>query len=392
MSYSLRGRVDSRLAALLPVLLAACVLAGALGEWWPVELVALMAAVGLVLDVQLYDRVLDYQPAWLAVPLGLLELGVIMAVVRIAGIAVPLWPAVALFGAGWLVAQVLGHAGFPLLRLSYGDDGGELGLAGVVNATAVAATVVACAGFAYAQRPPTVHLASGVHRGPIVITRREILEGESGTIVRGGIVVRANDVTIRNLAVVGGENGIVVDGYHGVKIEHVAVSGAKLDGIHVRRAAVSIRDCSVATLDDEYGQGIDISYGADKGENSIMGCSIVGGLEGITVHSSNVMIGDNTVTGTRLNGIAVTEMSMGMVEHNQVRDGRSVGISCNDHSMCEIEHNVVVGMRPDGSGNLWQLGFGVLASYNSEAELDDNDLASNPRPAAAVLDSQLERR
>ena len=391
MSYSLRGRVDSRLAAVLPVLFAACVLSGVLHEWWPVELVALMAVVGLLLDVQLYDRLLDYQPGWLAAPLGLLELGILMAVVRLGGIAVPLRPALALFGAGWLVAQVLGHAGFPLLRLSYADDGGELGLAGVLTAVAVAGTVVASAGFAYAQRPPTVRLGAGVHQGPLVIAKREILVGDRGAIVRGGIVVRANDVTIRNVTVVGGENGVVVDGYSGVKLEHVSVSGAKLDGIHVRRAAVRISDCSVDALGNPYGQGIDISYTADKGESMVKGCSVVGGAEGIVVHSSVAMLADNTVSRTTLHGIAMTEMSMGMIEGNEVRNASGVGILCNDHSMCMIERNVVVGTRSDAaSGDLWSAGFGLLVSYNSEAELKDNLFGANPRPIGAVLDSTIE--
>ena len=57
-----------------------------------------------------------------------------------------------------------------------------------------------------------MHLAAGVHQGPLVITRREMLVGEPGAVVRGGIVVRANGVAIKNVTVVGGENGITVDG------------------------------------------------------------------------------------------------------------------------------------------------------------------------------------
>lgn len=390
MSYSLRGRVDSRLAALLPVLFAACVVSGVLHEWWPVELVALMAAVGLVLDVQLYDRLIDYQPGWLAGPLGLLELGILMAVVLLGRIAVPLLPALALFGAGWLAAQLLTHAGFPLLRLSYADDGGELGLAGVLTAVAVAGTVIASAGFAYAQRPPTVHLGAGVHQGPLVVSKREILVGDPGAIVRGGIVVRANDVTIRNVAVVGGENGIVVDGYSGVKLEHVWVSGAKLDGIHVRRTAIRITDCSIDALGERYGQGIDISYTADKGESVVMGCSVIGGAEGIVVHSSMAMLAHNTVSRTTLHGIAMTEMSMGMVDRNEVRDALGTGILCNDHSLCMVKRNVVVDTRSNAaSGDLWSAGFGLLVSYNSQAELKGNVLGANPRPTGAVLNSTI---
>ncbi len=50
MAYTLRGRLDSRLAAALAPLLAACVLALALQAWWPFELAALMLAVGLALE------------------------------------------------------------------------------------------------------------------------------------------------------------------------------------------------------------------------------------------------------------------------------------------------------------------------------------------------------
>lgn len=393
MSYTLRGRVDSRLAALLPVLLAALILAAALHRWWPVELTALMAGVGLALDVELYDRVLPYQPGWVSLPLGLLELGILLAIVRLVGIAAPLWPALALFGGAWLTAQVLGHAGYPLLRLSYADDGGELGRAGIAAAALAGAALVASGGFAYAQRPPVVHLAAGVHRGPLVIDRREILEGAPGAIVRGGIFIRANDVTVRDVAVVGGENGIDVDGVHGVKLERVSVSGAQLDGIHVRRAAVRISDCSVDSLGNPYGQGIDISYTFDKQGSSVMGCTVVGGLEGIVVHFSNAMLSHNTVSRTTLHAIAMTEMSMGMVDHNQVRGARGVGIYCNDHSMCMVEKNVVIDtLRDDAGGDLWRAGFGVLSSYSSEVELKDNALAANPRPTGAMLDSTLKQR
>ena len=181
--------------------------------------------------------------------------------------------------------------------------------------------------------------------------------------------------------VVGGENGIDVDGVHGARLEHVTVSGAQLDGIHVRRAQVTIDGCYVESMGNVYAQGIDISYGFDKEESSVMGCRVVGGQEGIVTHFANAMIAHNQVSRTRLRGISMTEMSMGMIEHNEVRNALGVGIFCNDHSMCMVEQNVVVDTRPDSaSGDLWRAGFGVLASYDSEAELKDNALASESAP------------
>lgn len=391
MSYTLRGRIESRAAALLPVLVAACALAVALERWWPVELALLMTALGLALDALLYDRLLAYQPGWLSLPLGLLELVSVMAAARALGIEAPLWPALGLFWGGWLVAQVLGHAGFPFLRLSYAEDGGELGRLGLSAAATVTAIAVGSATVAWVRRPPVVHLDAGVHQGPLVLTKRQVLEGEPGTIVRGGIVVRASGVTIRDVGVVGGLHGIDVDDVDDTVLDGVSVSGSELDGIHVRMAAIEIRDCRVDMTGNEFGQGIDISFAAHRGPSTVEGCTVTGGQEGIVTHSATAHIVGNHVSRTTLRGIAMTEMSMGMIAENEVRDALGIGILCNDYSHCHIEQNVVVGTRPDhASQNLWRRGYGVLVSFGSDAELDDNRLGANPLPAGAVLDSEIE--
>ena len=51
MSYTLRGRLETRLAAALLPFLVAAVLAPILHKWWPLELAGLMLAIGLALDV-----------------------------------------------------------------------------------------------------------------------------------------------------------------------------------------------------------------------------------------------------------------------------------------------------------------------------------------------------
>jgi hypothetical protein len=214
VSYTLIGRLESRLTALLPVVVAAGVLALAQHRWWPVEAVALMLGVGLALDLQVY-RWLRYQPGWAAVPFGLVELGAVIALMHASGITAPLGQAIALFAGGWVVAQLLGHAAFPLLRLGYAEDGGELGRLGLISALGVGVALAGAGATAYAQLPPVVHLAAGVHQGPLVISRREVLVGEPGAVVKGGIVIAANHVTIKNLSIVGGDNGITVDGRRG---------------------------------------------------------------------------------------------------------------------------------------------------------------------------------
>jgi hypothetical protein len=392
VSYTLTGRIHSRLAALLPVLLGACVLAALLRHWWPVELVALMAAVGVALDSQVWHRLFPYQPGWASVAIGAVELGALMAIVIAFGLHAPVWPAIALFGVGWLAAVVAGQAGFPLLRLSYAEDGGELGRLGAVATGGILLALAGSAATVYAHRPPVVHLAAGVHRGPLVITRREILQGDPGAVVRGGIVVRHDDVVVENVTVVGGTNGITVDGVHGTVLDGVSISGAKLDGIHVRSAGVMIKNCTIDMLGNPLGQGIDISFNMDTGMSMVEGCTIVGGMQGITTHSSMTDIVRNRISRTQQEAISVAEMSMGSVMDNQIQDAVGVGLGCDDQSMCMFEHNVVVGTRDaSAGGNSSARGFGVLASFYSEAYLWDNELSANPVPIGTVTSSLVRR-
>jgi hypothetical protein len=392
VSYTLRGRIETRLAALVPVLVGACVLAGVLHRWWPVELVALMAAVGVFLDLEVWHRLLPYQPAWATLPLGAVELGALLAIVYGFGLHAPLLPALALFGAGWLAQLVLAQAGFPLLRLGYAEDGGELGRTGGIAAVAVLLAFAGSAATYVARLPPVVHLSAGVHRGPLVINRREVLQGEPGAVVRGGIVVAHDDVEVKNVTVIGGQNGITVDGFRGTVLDGVTVQGARLDGIHVRLAGIVIRNCTVDMVGNRLGQGIDISFNMDLGMSMVEGCTILGGKEGITTHSSATDIMGNRVSRTTGEAIDVDEMSMGMASHNTVRDALGVGLYCDDRSMCMFDHNTVIGTRPDvASGIRTRRGFAVLADFQAEADLWRNTLAANPVATGAVTGATLER-
>lgn len=386
MSFTLRGRVETRLAAsLLPALVAA-VLALVLAAWWPLALAGAMAATGIALDLALH-RLLPYQPGWLGLPLGVLELGLVMLAVTRLGVGAPLLPALAFYAASWLLTQILVHAGLPLLRLSYGDDGGELGRAGPGLAALAALVVAAALGVAWAARPPTIHLAAGTHDGPLVLDRAQTLVGEPGAVVRGGIVIRADDVTVRNVAVVGGATGIEIRDSERVVLDRVRVAGTTLDGISARRSSVEIRDCRVEMPARAGTQAIDISFAAHLAPSLVEGCEIVGASEGIVTHLATATIRGNRVLGTGMRGIAVTEMSMGSVERNVVEDAAGVGIFCGDYSHCAIGENSVSGTRADGSGSRSRAGFGVVVHFHAVAALRANQL---DRGAAAFLGGELE--
>jgi hypothetical protein len=389
MSYTLRGRLESRLAAGFLPALAAGVLALVLREWWPLELAGLMLAVGVTFDVLLYHRLLPYQPGWLAVPLGLLELGAVMGLVLALGVEAPRNAAIALFAASWLLAQILGHGIFPFTRLTYGEDGGELGHAGPAFVASILVVAAFSGGVAWAIKPPTVHLAAGVHRGPIVIDRPQNLVGEPGAIVRGGIVVRSNNVEIRHVTVVGGQNGIEVDGAEDVLVEDVSISGFELDGINVRRGSVAVRDCRISAS-RPFTQGIDVSFAFDLAPTSVRGCVVKGGYEGIVSHFAHVDLQRNTVTGTSLRGITVTEMSMGSVEENLVRDSTGVGIFCGDYSQCEIRRNQVFDTRPDTtSDDGTRKGYAILSHFGATAILSSNEIVRSPNAIGTFADGRI---
>jgi nitrous oxidase accessory protein NosD len=390
MAYTLRGRLESRLAFGLLPLLAASGLSLALRAWWPLVLVSFMVGAGLTLDVLLYHRLLPYQAGWLAAPLGALELAATMALALAAGVEVPLGHALALFGGAWLLAQVLGHAALPLLRHSYGEDGGELGRAGPVVAGAVLVLFASAGGTAWATQPPTVRLAAGVHPGPVVLDHSQKLVGQTGAVVRGGIVVTSDDVTIRNVTVVAGDHGIEIDGAQNVLLDGVRVVGATLDGINVRRSSVTIRDCRIEAPAGPYAQGIDISFGFDLEPSVVENCTVAGGREGIVTHFAHVIVRENRVTGTSLRAITLTEMSMANVAENDVEGALGVGIYCGDFSMCEIEDNLVSGTRPDpASGDRTRMGYGIVAHSGASATIAGNRLQGNASPTASFLRARI---
>ena len=389
MSYTLRGRVETRLAGAIAPVLVAAVLSPILHKWWPLELVGLMLLIGLALDVLAYHWLLPYQPGWAAVPLGLLELGLTLAAARLLELGAPLRPALVFFAGTWLLAQLLAHAALPLLHLTWPEDGGELGPAGVGLSVAGPVALVAVLGLAWAVEPPTVTLAAGVHQGPLVLDHAQTVVGEPGAIVRGGVLVTADDVTVRNLTVRGGEYGIEVRDAESVEIDDVVVESAELDGINARQSEVAISDCQIRSLPGTASQGIDISFASQLPPSVVEDCVIVGGSEGIVSHMANVMVRDNRVQSTELRGIAVTEMSMGDVEDNLVEDALGIGIFCGDYSHCSIEDNRVTGMRADPSGNPTRAGFGLVAHYWAVATVGGNTLE---RPPASFIGARIESR
>ena len=253
--------------------------------------------------------------------------------------------------------------------------------------------LAAAGGVAWATQPPVVHLSAGVHQGPLVLDHSQQLIGEPGAVVRGGIIVKADDVTIRNVTVIGGDHGIQVDLAEDVLIERVSILGAHLDGINVRRSEVTIRDCSISMAGNEFGQGIDISFTADLEPSMVENCLLTGGQEGIFLDSVHAMAVDNHVRRTTLRGITVTEMAMATVEGNTVEDAVGIGILCSDYSMCDIRENSISGIRRDHeSSDSMREGYGIVSHYFAHTEVEGNDVSGTRHEMGAFSDAHITSR
>lgn len=387
MSYTLRGRLESRLGAAALPFAFAVFLAAVLREWWPLALCGLMVAAGLALDVSVLHRLLPYQPGWAAVPIGTVELALTMALARSAGVTPPLEAALAFFAGAWLLAQVLGHALYPFVHHAYGDDGGELGRAGPALAALAVLGLVVTAGAAHATRPPIVVLERGVH-GPLVLDRPQRLVAEPGAIVRGGIRITSDDVEVAGVTIRAGRYGIEVRESQRVRLIGVTVTGAREDAIHARGSSVTIRSCTVRAPAGQT-QGIDVSFAMNEAASRIERCSVSGGAEGIVTHFVHADIRRNTVRGAALRGITMTEMSMGAIERNAVDGARGVGIFCGDYSVCKVRRNVIRDTRPDPNGDPTRAGYAVEAHYGSWVTLYRNTFVRNPHTVGAFLNSAL---
>jgi nitrous oxidase accessory protein NosD len=263
-------------------------------------------------------------------------------------------------------------------------------LGAVPAVTTVAVLMFAPVAGAWATKTPTTTLASGVHEGPLVLDRKQALVGEPGAVVHGGIVITANGVTVRGVTVVGGEYGISVEGAKQVLLEDVHVRDAVLDGINLRRGQVTVRDCSVASLESPYAQGIDISFAADHAPSVVEGCEVRGGQEGIFVDSINAVVRDNRVRDTTLRGITVTEMAMVTVERNEVDSALGIGIFCSDYSHCDIHENSIRNVRPDrASSDSMRKGYAIVSHYWSHAFVRDNEVSASPAGVGAFADAHL---
>ncbi|MEQ1505995.1 MAG: nitrous oxide reductase family maturation protein NosD [Myxococcota bacterium] len=226
----------------------------------------------------------------------------------------------------------------------------------------------------------TVMLGAGVHRGPLVIDRPLELVGAPGAVLDGGgegsvLVIAADDVTVSDLAVVGGgrqpqrdDSGVVVAGDR-VTVERVHVSDAYL-GIDLRRTdGATVRDCVIdgdpAAAFGLRGDGIRLW----ESHHATVERNVLTGVRDLVVwYSDGDRIVDNRVTGSRY-GTHLMHAVDAVVSGNEYHDD-VVGIFVMYSERVDLVGNTVRGA--DG-----QAGVGIGLKESDAIRVEANVLVDD---------------
>lgn len=233
-----------------------------------------------------------------------------------------------------------------------------------------------------------LRLLAGEHE-PFTLRSPVAVVAEPGAVVGGGIRVLADGVRLSGLTVAGGESGVTVREADDVVLTDVVVRGAELHGIEVVDGSATITGCVVRDLTSVYAQGIEVRNANGRPRTVVEGCTVATGQEGLVSHVSRVEFLGNDVSETTMRGIAVTEMSEGLVEGNVVRDAVGAGLYCGDMSHCEFAGNVVVGVTADPAGIRSRSGLGAVAWFYSTMRVRGNEFEVEAEPVLAVHGSTL---
>ena len=244
-----------------------------------------------------------------------------------------------------------------------------------------------------------IQLAPGRYAGPLLITKPLSLvgatNGASQIVAADGttaIAIRdVRGVRLQGLVVLGGDYGISVDESDAVQLIGNQVAGARMAGIRLSRASALIKGNEIRAGTGPYGMGIELANTMSRPSSVITGNVVAGAThEGIILHNSHAMIEGNTVTGSGLRGISISEMSMATVAKNTIMDNADAGIWVVDSSIADIAGNHIGAMRPGPEGRM--NGIGVF--YHAEVILgrDNRIEVDADRAVVATLGGIVESR
>ncbi|MGH2447309.1 MAG: CRTAC1 family protein [Chloroflexota bacterium] len=126
MCFSLRGRIQTRLIALLWPAVLTLILVFATGEQRFFSMFLVMLVVGLDLEAFVYPRLFGYQAHWHTYLLGIGEFFLYLLIVRWLGGTLPLASIIWFYAAAWLGGQLIMNVLVPIVDPMWVEHGGEL--------------------------------------------------------------------------------------------------------------------------------------------------------------------------------------------------------------------------------------------------------------------------
>jgi len=124
--FSVAGRLQTRLVALVVPALLAIVLSAYTGDPRYYTMLIVMVLVAFDLDLYVYPRLIGYGTRWQTYALGLVEFLITLTIVRVLAGSLPLSTIVWYYLASWIGGQLLVNVLLPILDFQWAEHGGEL--------------------------------------------------------------------------------------------------------------------------------------------------------------------------------------------------------------------------------------------------------------------------
>lgn len=252
-------------------------------------------------------------------------------------------------------------------------------------------------------RKPLVVVVRGTCNEHVSISRDDVtLRGESGTepTVNGRdsgtdtIVILKDTVSIEDLTVTGGYNGIRLQGPFSAVVKNVFVRYTAMNGIHVRAGDMEIenstveyaggsglglvRAASVRIFSNSHFQHNHLAgiYAEKNSTVSVSGGTVNGnGRTGIELMSgSEGTFNDGTISANGMHGIQLSQGSEGVIAHNTISHNGNAGVMVETGSHSSFNNNTITanGTNPAGS---WKMGVMVASG---DADFLGDNISDNP--------------
>jgi hypothetical protein len=186
MCPTVLGRVQTRVATLIPPAILGAILAVIFGAPGFVTIIGVYLLLGVALDAGFYSWIIKWQPPWLTFVLAVGEFVIMVVLAMVLDLGLTVGAAIVWFWIAWTVGIWTKIVILPLISLTWIENGGEFRSTGwsipaeqepLPAAGAVAAPAVAAAGppalareFSAVRQIPDelrdVPSPSGVHRRP----------------------------------------------------------------------------------------------------------------------------------------------------------------------------------------------------------------------------------